>query len=146
MKIKNAKHKAMLYTIAFALIILIAAELVFSADKKTNKSITEYITSFGWEIEDSPSEISHIKIPDKFDGVFSAYNSIQQESGLNLEEYSGKTAVRYTYKVLNHKYSSDGTVFCGVLFYKSNVIAADISSNGVHSFICGINDTSGIKN
>ena len=136
------KQKFVIFTLIFSLIIFSVITTVFSIDKKTNRIITEYISSFGWRIEESPAEISHIAIPAEFDNVYKVYNSIQERSGFNLKAYHGKTVTRYTYRVLNHKYSKDSTVLAGVLFYKNKIIAADISSGGKHSFIHEIENTS----
>ncbi len=136
------KQKFVVFTLIFSLIIFAVITAVFSIDKKTNLIITEYITAFGWMIEKNPAEISHISIPTEFDNVYRVYNSIQERSGFSLEDYRGKTVTRYTYKVLNHKYSKEAPVLAGVLFYKNKIIAADISSSGKHSFIHEIGNTS----
>ena len=136
------RQKFVVLTLIFSFIIFIAITMVFSIDKKTNRIITDYINEIGWQTEENPIEISHITIPLEFDEVYKVYNSIQQRQGFNLENYKGKTVARYTYKALNHKYSDETSVFINVLFFKGEIIASDISSNGKHSFIYELQNTS----
>ena len=136
------KQKFIIFTLIFAIFILILIFAVFSIDKKTNIMITDYIKSSGWQINENPVEISRFTIPKEFDIVYDAYNKIQQAGGFNLENYKGLSVCRYTYLVLNHKYSGEDKVFINVFVYKDEIIAADISSNGKNSFIYELNDTS----
>lgn len=129
------RQKFVVLTLIFSFIIFIAITMVFSIDKKTNRIITDYINEIGWRIEENPIQISHITIPQEFDDVYKVYNQIQQKQGFDLTAYKGKTVARYTYKVLNHKYSGEDLVFINILFYQGEIIASDISSNGKHSFI-----------
>ena len=137
MKAFLKKQKVIILTLIFAFIILSLIFAVFSIDKKTNLMITDYIKSSGWYINEN-----RFTIPKEFDSVYDAYNKIQQKSGFNLENYKGISVCRYTYLVLNHKYSGEDKVFINVFVYKNEIIAADISSNGKNSFIYELNNTS----
>lgn len=136
------KRKSIISTLVFFVVILSLIFMIFSIDKKTNKLVTDYIKGYGWQIQENPSEICHITIPPEFDSVYVSYNKIQKNAGFDLEEYKGKTVTRYTYRVLNHKKSSEEDVFISVILYKDKVIASDISSNGKVPFIYEINNTS----
>ena len=110
-----------------------AAEIRF--DKiKSNTDRVKFLEQFGWEVEKSPSNETVVKIPENFDSVTSAYNDIQKKQGLDLEKYSGKEAVRYTYKVKNFP-GYDGAVTANIIVYKKTVIAGDICSSDVDGFI-----------
>jgi len=136
------KQRFIILTLIFAIIILAVIFAVFSIDKKTNIMITDYIKAAGWQINENPVEISRITIPNEFDSVYDAYNKIQKADGFNLENYKGLNVCRYTYSVLNHKYSGEDKVLVNVFVYKNEIIAADISSNGKNSFIYELNNTS----
>ena len=138
---KNFKNqKPIISTIIFFILIFGAITAIFSIDRKTNEKVVEYISASGWITESSPFEISHIKIPTEFDDIYKSYNEIQKKSGFNLEDYKGKTATKYSYKVLNHKKSSTQTVSANVFICDGKIIAADLSAKGETGFITYIGD------
>lgn len=118
--------------------------LLFGADSKVNQANLEFIRSYGWEVEDSPEEISRLTIPSEFDAVFDAYNTAVSAAGFDLTLYKGVNATRYTYRVLNHKDSDTGLIRIHVFVTKEGIAAADICSLAPGGFILPINDTSGM--
>ncbi len=138
------KNRFLIGTLAFAAVIFAVILGVFSVDDATNRMIVEYATNLGWQIDPSPIEISHLALPKTFDSVYEAYNALQKASGFDLEEFKGKTAVRYTYKVKNHKESSRGDVIMNILVYEKRIIAGDISSRDSGGFMHGITEISKI--
>ena len=103
-------------------------EVSYSYDKiKSATDAASYLRQFGWEIDDEPTEVKTVTIPDEFDKVFSAYNEIQKAQGLNLLRYRGKEVTRYTFRVLNYE-GTDLPVWANVLVYKKRVIGGDLYS------------------
>lgn len=102
----------------------------------TNDDRVDFLEGFGYEVEEIPVDITEVSVPQKFDSVYEKYNDVQRSQGLNLKRYSGKNAIRYTYKILNYKDSKD-EVYANVLIYNNNVIAGDVYSMGVNSFLHG---------
>lgn len=139
------KYRFIFATLIFAAVLLVIIIGLYSIDNATNRMVTDYIESLGWQIEKSPIEISHLTIPNDFDAVFDTYNSIQISSGFNLASFRGKSVSRYSYKVLNHKRSDDTDVIASVLVYDSRIIAGDISSTEENGFMHGITETANIK-
>jgi hypothetical protein len=86
-----------------------------------NKDRLEFISQFGWEVSEEPLETVEVTVPESFDTVYLGYNEMQQEQGLNLAKYKGKTVTRYTYKVTNYP-EYDGTVYLSLLVYKNKTI------------------------
>jgi len=97
-------------------------------DNVKNAKIIDYIESSGWAIEQSSIEISHLTIPREFDAIFQNYNAYQKEAGFDLTSFKGARATRYSYRILNHRYSGITTVRANVLVVNDEIIAADISS------------------
>lgn len=95
----------------------------------------EFLKNYGWEVEEEAHEVTDVTIPAEFDNVYKQYNELQKAEGLNLEDYAGVTATRYTYVVKNYDY--DGTVYANLLIYKDKVIGGDICSADVNGFIHG---------
>lgn len=140
MKAAVKKHRYLIGTLAFALVILALITGVFSIDNSTNKMIVDYVTTLGWQVNPTPSEISHLTIPKEFDAVFETYNAVQKTSGFDLEKFKGKQVSRYTYRVLNHRESDSVNVLLGVLVYENRIIAGDISSTDQNGFMHAITD------
>lgn len=103
---------------------------------KDNENRIDFLSSLGWEVENTPIEDTTVQIPKEFDKVFGAYNELQRSQGLDLTEYAGKTVERYTYKVTNYK-EHEGTVYANLLIYRGRVIGGDICSADSNGFIHG---------
>ena len=135
------KKKYIMSILLFSLIILTAIFLIFSSDRKTNLKNFEYIKSIGWQINENPNEISHYKIPEEFNEIFTAYNEIQKKAGFDLLNYKGKTITSYSYKITNHRLSEICDVYATVLVYQGEIIGGEISSKGENNFIYEITNT-----
>ena len=103
---------------------------------KSNDERIAFISQFGWQVEPVAKEEAEVTIPKEFDKVFSGYNTIQKNQGLNLEKYKNKTVTRYTYVVTNYP-DYDGTVYFNMLVYKDRVIGGDVCSAALDGFIHG---------
>ncbi len=96
-----------------------------------------FLSQFGWEVEEDPVEVSEVIIPSDFDGAYEKYNEIQKEHGLNLSDYAGRRAKRWTYEVKNYPgyESGSGLVQANIFVYDGRVIGADICSLETDGFI-----------
>ncbi len=109
----------------------------YNYDKiKTAEDAAAFISQFGWSVTPAPVEVKTVIIPSEFDKVFSAYNELQKEQGLNLTKYKNKEVTRYTFSVTNYQ-GYEGTVYANVLVYRNRVIAGDICSADVTGFVHG---------
>ena len=103
---------------------------------RDNEDRVEFLSQFGWEVEDDPLETVEVVIPTEFDTVFAGYNEIQKAQGLDLAKYKKKTVTRYTYEVTNYPGYS-GTVHANVIVYRNRVIGGDICTADMDGFIHG---------
>ena len=103
---------------------------------KTNEDRIKFLEQFGWRVAERPVEEVEVKIPEKFDKVFTGYNEIQKRQGLDLSKYKNKTVTRYTYEITNYN-GEDGRVFANVIVYRGKVIGGDVCSADVNKFIHG---------
>ena len=92
-----------------------------------NDARVEFLKSFGWEVAASPTESGQVKIPNGPSEVFDRYNALQKSQGYDLEEYAGKSVMRYVYKVNNYPNATD-PVYATVLVYKDQIIGGDITN------------------
>lgn len=103
---------------------------------RDNEDRVEFLSQFGWEVEDDPLETVEVVIPTEFDTIFAGYNEIQKAQGLDLAKYKKKTVTRYTYEVTNYPGYS-GTVHANVIVYRNRVIGGDICTADMDGFIHG---------
>ena len=109
----------------------------YSYDKiKSAEDAVGFLSQFGWEVNASPVEVKTVTIPSEFDKVFSAYNELQKEQGLNLSKFKNKDVTRYTFAVTNYQ-GYEGTVYANVLVYRNRVIGGDICSADISGFVHG---------
>jgi len=139
--------KKILLWLAAAAAVIIALVLIFGGSEPTaataspslatNDGRVQFLESFGWEITPSPLESSQVKIPAEMSDVFRRYNALQQSQGYDLQEYAGKTVMRYVYEIGNYPDASE-KVLATLLIHKGKVIGGDITDTApggkVHGF------------
>ena len=112
-------------------------EVSYRYDKvKTAEDVVDFLAQFGWTVNAAPIETKTVTIPTEFDKVFSAYNEIQKEQGLDLKKFKNKEVTRYTFSVENYP-NYEGTVYANVLVYRNRVIGGDVCSADVTGFVHG---------
>ena len=93
-----------------------------------------FLAQYGWEVDPEPLEIREVAIPEEFDEVYTRYNALQKEQGMDLLPYAGKTCKQWIYKVLNYPRSNE-EVRAVMLVYEGQVIGGDISSVAIDGFM-----------
>ena len=110
-----------------------------SFDKvKSAKDVVDFLSQYGWVVDENIVEECEITIPKDFDKVMTQYNEIQKQQGLDLSKYTKKYATRYTYKVTNYP-NYEGTVYANVITYHDKVIAGDICTSDAKGFMHTLN-------
>ena len=103
---------------------------------KSNDDRVEFLSRFGWEVNEEPNETVNVVVPEEFDDIFEGYNALQIKQGLDLSRYRKKTVTRYTYTVTNYP-DYDGEVYVNILVYRNKVIGGDVCSADVNGFVHG---------
>ncbi len=145
-KITKAKLLSLaLICACVALILLVsiprAAEPTLKTEYSgaTNEERVNFLRNFGWEIVNEPAEIVEVVIPETFDSTYSAYNDLQKTQGMNLENYKGMRAVRYTYSVKNYPKAAEGEgVEANLLVVDKQIVAGDVTSVKLGGFMQGL--------
>ncbi|HIR10528.1 MAG TPA: DUF4830 domain-containing protein [Candidatus Avoscillospira stercoripullorum] len=105
-------------------------------DASTEEGRVAFLTSFGWEVSPQAVEKQEVKIPAEFNQVLTRYNELQKSQGYDLQQYAGKTVMRYVYAITNYPDGSDS--HCATLLvYQGKVIGGDVSDMGggkMHGF------------
>lgn len=95
-----------------------------------------FLSQFGWQVSDEPTEVVEIIIPNEFSAVYENYNEIQQQDGFDLKDYSGKRVKRWTYQVINYpSYEGTDLIYANVLIYEGRVIGGDICNVEIDGFM-----------
>ena len=97
----------------------------------------QFLSQFGYVVDETPIEECEVLIPKEFDRVFAAYNEMQKGEGLDLSRYKGKKMMRYTYNVTNYEGYSD-PVYANILVYKNKVVGGDVCSADPNGFAHGL--------
>lgn len=97
----------------------------------------EFLLQFGWQINPDPIEVKEIVIPEDFDDVYTRYNEIQKQQGLDLEIFKGVRVKHWSYEVLNYPdyEASSGAIRANLLIYDGIVIGGDISNIMLDGFM-----------
>ena len=109
--------------------------IIFKAE--TNEERLAFLSQFGWEVDEEPSEVKEVIIPQEFDDVYNQYNIIQKEQNLDLEKYKGARVKCWSYNVKNYPgyENSDGVIKANMLIFDGVVIGGDISSTELSGFM-----------
>lgn len=103
---------------------------------KSAEDVAQFLAQFGWETKAQPLEVKDVTIPAEFDRVFTNYNELQKQQGLDLSRYRRKKATRYTMEITNYG-DYKGTVWANVIVYHGKVIGGDVCSADMTGFIHG---------
>lgn len=132
------KSNALTIGVILVTILLTFAIFLFTSDRTNSRNI-DFLKSYGWEVEKKPTEQVEILIPDVFDDVYLNYNSLQKEAGLDLSNYRGFPAVRYTYILKNFPEETDQTVFANVICVDGIPVGGDICTVALNGFMYSLN-------
>ncbi|MCM1363484.1 MAG: DUF4830 domain-containing protein [Faecalibacterium sp.] len=96
-----------------------------------------FFSQFGWEINEDPCEVKEVVIPSEFDDVYTSYNAIQKEQGLDLEKYKGARVKLWSYEIKNYPgyENSSGIIRGNILVYEGVIIGGDVSSVELNGFM-----------
>lgn len=104
----------------------------------TQEERVNFISQFGWEIDEEPVEVCEVIIPAEFDETYTSYNEIQKSQGFDLTAYAGKRAKRWTYCIKNYEdYENQDFIRVNILVYDGIVIGGDVCSLELDGFMHG---------
>lgn len=107
----------------------------YSLSAGTNEERVAFFKQFGWDVKEEPISTGDITIPENFSDVYTAYNNIQKEQGLDLMPYAGKTCTQYIYQVTN--YPQQDYMRGALLVYNGKVVGGDLSTPQLDGFMTG---------
>ena len=129
--------KMIVYLLTVFFIVVIGAVCIIFCESPQDGA-AEFLKSYGWETGEIIEE-EKIKIPLEFDTIYSDYNELQKQAGLDLLEYRGKDAVRYTYEIKNFPYDTSSKVRANVIVVGERIVAGDIMTVELGGFMYSLN-------
>lgn len=137
---KIALGLAAVAALVISLILLLGggepAEKTAAPAPSNNDGRVKFLSDFGWEVTNSPTESSQVKIPAESSPVFDRYNALQKKQGYDLSKFAGKNVMRYVYQ-LNNFPGATGPVYATLLVYKDEIIGGDVTDTSVGGRIRG---------
>lgn len=107
----------------------------FSVDAETPEKRVAFFNQFGWQVKPEPVGKKEVVIPQTFDDVYTNYNNVQLEQGLNLKKYAGKACTQWVYEITN--YPEETSVRGTILVLDGKVIGGDLSTPALDGFMTG---------
>lgn len=101
-----------------------------------NDARVKFLTDMGWEVVNSPTESSQVRIPEEQTPVYERYNALQKSQGYDLSQFAGKKVMRYVYKINNFPGATE-PVYATLLVYKNRIIGGDITDTGAQGVVQG---------
>lgn len=140
------KEKLIIALLALAAVIVLlvlllggnesTTETIAPINVSTNDGRLEFISSYGWEVNNTPVETTEVRVPEDNSEVFERYNELQKSQGYDLSKYAGKKLKKVTYEVLNHP-SGESGVMLTLFINKKEVVGGDVSSGQKGGFMHG---------
>jgi len=96
-----------------------------------NDGRVEFLKTLGWDVNASPKESGQVRIPQEPSQVFDRYNQLQKSAGYDLNQFAGKTVMRYVYQVKNFPGATE-PVYVTLLVYKNQIIGGDITNTAAN--------------
>ena len=97
--------------------------------------IHSFFEEYGFKLSEFPLETVKTTLPHTLTPVYENYNRLQNQAGLDLSPYLGKTVKRYTYNVLNFPFETKLPVRANALVYRGKIIAADLMTVNSDGFM-----------
>jgi hypothetical protein len=96
----------------------------------------DFLSQFGWKVDQSSAEVTEVIIPEEFDEVYASYNEIQLQQGFDLTDFAGKRVKKWTYTVTNYPgYENKICIKATLLVSDGKVIGGDICSVEIDGFM-----------
>lgn len=131
--------KKMAYMVTILFIVCIGTICMVLAKDEDSGNV-EFLGEYGWEVTGECVEREKVEIPEVFDEVYNDYNSLQRLAGLDISDYKGETAVRYTYIVTNFPTETkEKEIRANVLTVNGQPIAGDVMTVSLDGFMYSLN-------
>lgn len=133
-KMSRRRLVSLLLCVGVLVLILIAA-LLWPARQQTVATVaaaddaqrTAFLKQLGYEVDPVYSEVHEVLIPEEFDEVFAAYNTMQAAADMDLTPYRGKRLKCWSYRILNSGNAEE--TFAHLYVWQGNIVGGDISES-----------------
>ena len=135
--LKRSSLLAVLLLLVASLLILCEAtsSSMYAKSGASNADRIKFLSEIGCTVGEECLQEKNTVIPDRFSDVYENYNSLQKESGFNLEPYKGCKAVIYKYAVIKYGKIGQNTAVANLIVSDGKIIGGDISSVKLSGFM-----------
>ncbi len=142
--VKVKKVAQILGYILLALLLVFVAVFLFNRFYGSSKTIAlpdeasqlEFLHDLGWVTSESAIDVRSVIIPEEWNDVYSQYNELQLEQGLDLSGYKGCAVEIYTYEIYN--YGEEDNIVVNLMICDGVLIAGDVCCTELGGFMQGL--------
>lgn len=103
-----------------------------------NFTVEDFFKQFNLSVDEKTQQKADIMIPTEFNDVYEKYNELQKSQGLDLSQYKGEKAERYTYNVTNYPNNID--VRANIIVLNNRIIAGDLCTVSLDGVMTTLDD------
>ncbi len=104
---------------------------------KDQQGMVDYLEGLGYTVTPQAVVVEEVVIPETFNKEYEEYNLLQKPAGFDLNNFKGKSAKKYTFKVLNFEDQQEEVV-ANLLVCENRIVGGDISSTALGGFCKGL--------
>ena len=127
--------KIVIPTIILFALLLILLMLHVRGNDETAFACRDFLAGYGWQTEPEPEGEYDVFIPEEFDVIYTNYNILQKEAGLDLLPYRGMRGIRYSFVITNYPFETGEPVYADVLTVDGKPVAGDIMTVSIDGFM-----------
>ena len=118
---------------AGVLVLILAAAFLWPAENNTVVSTVAedtgdhiaFLNGLGYEVDPAYCEVREVCIPEKFEGVFAEYNTMQATANMDLTPYQGERVKCWSYRITNSGNAEE--TLAHLYVYRDEIVGGDIS-------------------
>lgn len=103
-----------------------------------NFTVEDFFKQFNLSVDKKTQQKTDIMIPAEFNDVYEKYNELQKSQGLDLSQYKGEKAERYTYNVIDYPNNVD--VRANIIVLNNRIIAGDLCTVSLDGVMTTLDD------
>ncbi len=117
------------------LVLILVAAFLWPARRETVATVAaaddaarmNFLKELGYEVDPVYSEVHEVLIPEEFDEVFAAYNTMQADADMDLTPYAGKRLKCWSYRILNSTNKEE--TIAHLYVWQDKIVGGDISES-----------------
>ena len=136
MSVKMSRRRLVsLFLCVAVLVLILVAALLWPASRQTVSTVVatdgaariDFLKRLGYEVDPVYTEVHEVLIPEEFDEVFAAYNTMQADADMDLTPYAGKRLKCWSYRILNSGNAEE--TIAHLYVWQDKIVGGDITES-----------------